>query len=199
MTLLACHECDLLQRLDPVPEGRVARCQRCGAVLVRRRRNSLERTLALTLAAAVLYAVANLFPFLNINVKGQISRTTLLTGVRSLHEQDLTLVAILVLLTAIVIPLIRITSSLYVLVPLRWNRVPPRAAQVFRLSGKLRPWAMMEIFMLGILVSVVKLSSMAAIIPGVALWSFAALIIVMAAAAANLDPDVVWERLETRQ
>lgn len=125
MTLLACHECDLLQRLDPVPEGRVARCQRCGAVLVRRRRNSLERTLALTLAAAVLYAVANLFPFLNINVQGQISRTTLFTGVRSLHGQDMTLVAILVLLTAIVIPLIRITSSLYVLLPLRWNRAPP--------------------------------------------------------------------------
>ena len=76
------------------------------------------------------------------------------------------------------------------------NRLPWKLSRVFRLLLTLRPWGMMEVFMLGILVSVVKLGKMATIVPGVALWSFALLIIVLAAATAALDRRMVWDRLE---
>ena len=72
-----------------------------------------------------------------------------------------------------------------------WMMVP-----IFRLLQKIQPWSMMEVFMLGILVSLVKLAKMAEIIPGLALWSFALLILVLAAASAAMDADAVWQRVE---
>jgi paraquat-inducible protein A len=84
---------------------------------------------------------------------------------------------------------------LYVLVPLKLNRVPRNLALVYRFIRSLQPWGMMEVFMLGILVSYVKLAKMAKIIPGLAIYSFVVLIFVLAGAAASLDPRIVWDRL----
>jgi paraquat-inducible protein A len=88
---------------------------------------------------------------------------------------------------------------IYVLLPLRFNRVPPGLAPLFRCLQSLQPWNMMEVFMLGILVSIVKLAKMAKIVPGIAVFSFLALIFVAAAATASLDPHLVWERWERRR
>jgi paraquat-inducible protein A len=193
-TLITCHECGLLQRLERLPKGASALCGRCGALLHRHRPNSLDRTLAWTLAGAILFAVANSFPFLRFELSGQIAQTTLISGVRDLYHQGFWGLAGLVLLTSILIPLIQISMLLYILIPLKLDRVPWHMARVFRLLRSLEPWGMMEVFMLGILVSIVKLASMATIIPGIALWAFGALIFVLAAAMAALDPDIVWDR-----
>jgi len=83
-----------------------------------------------------------------------------------------------------------------VFLPLRVNRIPWKMATVFRFTQNLSPWSMMEVFLIGILVAIVKLVGMAQIIPGLALWSFALLIVVLAASAANLDSRVVWDRVE---
>ncbi len=198
-TLIACHECDLLHRVRPIEDGAVAKCVRCGAVLYRQKRDSLDRSLALTVAGLILYVVANTFPFLAFDMQGQVTQTTLITGVIDLWKQEMTSLAIVVLLTSIVFPGTQLFCLLYVLAPLRLNRVPPYLPQVFRVVLELQPWGMMEVFLLGILVSVVKLAGMANIIPGLAIWSFALLILVLAAAAASLDPRVVWERVEYRQ
>ncbi len=198
-TLIACHECDLLHQVRPIPDGAIANCIRCGAVLYRQRPDSLDRTLALTIAGLILFAVANTFPFLAFNIKGQETHTTLITGVLDLWSQGKETLAMVVLLTAIVFPGAQLFSLLYVLAPLKLNRIPPHLALVFRFVHSLQPWGMMEVFLLGILVSVVKLAGMGKIIPGLALWSFALLIVVLAAAAANLDPRVVWERVEYRR
>ena len=103
--------------------------------------------------------------------------------------------SLLVLLTTILVPLLQLLVLVYVLVPLYLNRTPWKLGSIFRLFHSLQPWGMMEVFMIGILVAVVKLVGMAQIVPGLALWSFAVLIIVLAAAAANLDPRLVWERV----
>jgi len=198
-TLIACHECDLLHRVRPIQDGAVAKCIRCGAVLYRQNRDSLDRSLALTVAALILFTVANTFPFLAFDIKGQETHTTLITGVLDLWEQGMEPLAMVVLLTAILFPGTQIFALLYVLAPLKLNRVPPHLPRVFRVVHSLQPWGMMEVFLLGILVSVVKLADMGKIIPGLALWSFALLIVILAAAAANLDPRVVWERVEYRR
>ena len=198
-SLIACHECDLLHRVRPLQDGGVANCVRCGAVLYRQIPNSLDRTLALTMAGIILFAVANTFPFLAFDIQGQETHTTLITGVLDLWKQGMESLAIVVLLTAIAFPGAQLLSLLYVLVPLKLNRVPPHLPLVFRFVHSLQPWGMMEVFLLGILVSVVKLADMGKIIPGLALWSFALLIVVLAAAAANLDPRLVWERVEYRR
>jgi paraquat-inducible protein A len=194
--LIACHECDLLQQSRTLPMGATARCPRCGAVLYRRKRNSLDRVLALTIAGLILFIVANTYPFLTFRLEAQIQETTLITGIIELYNQGMWIVAGVVLLTSILMPLLELTGTLYVLLPLKFNRRPWSLPLFFRMVRIFKPWGMMEVFMLGILVAFVKLSKMASIIPGMALYAFMLLIFVLAASAASLDPHIVWNRLE---
>jgi paraquat-inducible protein A len=196
--LVACHDCDLLCRLGEVPEGGRALCARCGGLLRRRQRNSVERTLALTMAASVLFAVANVFPFLSFDMKGRVTETTLATGVFDLWEQGVPEIAALVALTALVAPFTQLALLLYVLLPVHLGRVPWQMRRAFRLLRHVQPWSMMEVFMVGILVAITKLVDMASVLPGLALWAFAGLIVALAGAMASLDPEAVWERLEVR-
>ena len=194
-SLIACHECDLLHQVQPLPDGGAARCVRCDALLYYQKKDSLDRTLALTIAGLVLLIVANIFPFLAMKSKGLVRETTLITGIKGLYLQGMEALALLVFLTIILVPLVNIAGMLYVLVPLKRNRVPRNLALVFRFIRSLQPWAMMEVFMLGILVAYVKLGKMATIVPGLAVYSFVVLIFVLAGAAASLDPRIVWDRL----
>ena len=198
--LIACHECDLLHRI-PMHEGRrcVSRCRRCNAALHTGVENSIDRTLALTLAGMVLFVVANSFPLLAFKLQGQESQATLISGVIDLYNQGKWEIAILVLLTSIVAPLLQLLLHLYVFLPLKFNRIPWNMAKVFRFTQGLTPWSMMEVFLIGIIVAIVKLVGMAQIIPGLALWAFVLLIVTLAAAAANMDSRIVWDRVEYRR
>jgi paraquat-inducible protein A len=192
---IACLQCDLLHRRRPLPPRGVANCRRCGAVLYRDGRNSLERTLALALTGLILFAMANLNPFLSLNMDGQVQETILISGVIELFRQDMPAVALLVLATGIVLPLIELGGLTYVLLPLKFNRRPWGMAAILRLISALRPWGMTEVFLLGILISIVKLSEQADIAPGLALYAFVGLVFAIAAAAASLNPDTVWQRM----
>jgi paraquat-inducible protein A len=198
-SLIACHACDLLHRIKPLPDGGVAQCMRCGAVLYRQKKDSLDRTLSLTIAGLILFVVANTYPFLALKSGGLVQQTTLITGTKELYAQGMEIVALLVLFTSILAPLVHIIGMLYVLLPLKFNWLPRNLPRVFRLVQSLQPWGMLEVFMLGILVSVVKLAKMAKIVPGIALYSFLVLIFVMAASSASLDPHVIWKKWEQRR
>jgi paraquat-inducible protein A len=198
-SFIACHECDLVHGVQPLPHKGVAKCSRCGAVLYRHKPNSIERTLAFSLAGLILFMLANSFPFLALKMGSQVHQTTLLTGIKELYIQGKQAIALVVLATTILAPLAQLLGMLYVLLPLRYHRIPPKLAPVFRFVRILQPWSMMEVFMVGILVSVVKLAKMAKIVPGIAIFSFFALIVVLAAATVSLDPHEVWERWENRR
>jgi paraquat-inducible protein A len=159
----------------------------------------LERTLALTVTGLILFVVANAFPFLGFKLQAQVHETILITGVRELYHQGMWILATVVLLTTIVMPAAQMLGLLYVLVPLKQNRMPWKLREVFRFVQSLRPWAMMEVFMLGILVSIVKLGKMATIVPGIAAFAFMALIFVLAASLAVLDPHAVWEKVKIQE
>ena len=197
-SLVACPDCDLLNRLDG-PAAATLLCARCGAVLRRHRPDSIDRTLALVVAALLLFALANAFPFLAMQTGGLVQETTLLSGVHELWRQDLRLLAALVFCTCVLVPAAQLAGLLTILLPLRLGRrPPPGAARILRLVQAAAPWGMMEVFMLGILVALVKLGHMATIVPGVSVFSFAALIVVMAAALSTLDPALIWARLDPR-
>ena len=197
-SLVACPDCDLLNRLDG-PAAATLLCARCGAVLRRHRPDSIDRTLALVVAALLLFALANAFPFLAMQTGGLVQETTLLSGVHELWRQDLRLLAALVFCTCVLVPAAQLAGLLTSLLPLRLGRrPPPGAARILRLVQAAAPWGMMEVFMLGILVALVKLGHMATIVPGVSVFSFAALIVVMAAALSTLDPALIWARLDPR-
>jgi paraquat-inducible protein A len=197
--MFACHDCDLIQKIPSLPEKGTAKCIRCGAVLYQRKPDSLDRTIALTVAGLVLFIVANSFPFLAMKSGGLARETTLVTGIHELYGQKMWEMATLVLLTCLIIPFVQMLCMLYLLVPIKLNRSAPYSAWIFRFVQHLQPWGMMEVFMLGILVSLVKLGKMATIVPGLALYSFALLIFILAASSATLDPHIIWEKLEVKQ
>jgi paraquat-inducible protein A len=199
MRLIACHDCDLLYHQPPLKEGQKLRCPRCGAVLCQHRRNSMERSLTLALAALILFVLANAYPLLSLNLQGRGQDALLITGVWELYRQDMIELAALVLCVSILLPLLKILSLLYVLVPLRFHGRAWRLPMVMRIVDRLHPWAMMEVYMLGVLVAIVKLASLASIVPGIALYAFAALIVVMAATDASLEPHDLWEQLGRRR
>jgi len=196
MNLLACHECDLVQKIPPIPARSAARCVRCGAVLFRNKPDSINRALALTVAGIVLFAVACSFPFLTMKNAGIVQKTALFTGIINLYQQDMPGLATLVLLTCVLVPLGQMLCMLYILIPLKQNRVAPYSAWLFRFYLDSQPWGMMEIFLIGILVALVKLGKMATIVPGLSVIAFGILIFVMAASSSAVDPHLVWERLE---
>jgi paraquat-inducible protein A len=196
---IACHYCDLLHQRPPLPPNGAAICSRCGALLYRDRRNSLDRTLAMAVSGILLFIIANSYPFLSLNIEGQVRETHLITGVIAFFRQDMPWMGLLVLATGILFPIVELVGLTYILLPLKFDRLAWKTAAVFRLIRSLQPWGMTEVFLLGILVSIVKLAGMATIIPGIALYAFLVLIFVVAATAASLNPDIVWERVTIAQ
>ena len=192
--LLACPECDLLQSDSAVPRPRKALCARCGAVLYQRHDQGLDRTLALTAGALALFAIANAFPILSLELQGERTDATLAGAVSALWSQNMQLVAALVLFTAIVMPLAELAALAWLLVPLRFGQRAPHFGAVFQLLQFAQRWGMVEVFVLGALVSFVKLGHLANVEAGIALWSFAGLMLVMAAIEANFDPRDLWEQ-----
>jgi paraquat-inducible protein A len=190
--LLACHECDLLQHDVPIAAGETARCMRCGAELARNPPDSLDRTLAYTLTAAILYVLANAFPLIGLELQGRYAEVTLFAAVRNLWHIGMQPVSALVFVTAQLFPLLEMLMILLVLVPLRLGRRSPRLIPFFRLVLSVRPWGMMEVFLLGMLVSLVKLAHSGSVILGTAFWATAALILILTLAGRAFDRRVLW-------
>jgi paraquat-inducible protein A len=190
--LIACHDCDLLQREALLTPGSTALCGRCGAVLYRHNPGNMERALALTLAAALLFLISNAFEIVGIESRGIHTSSTLLGAVVTLWNDHMELVAGLVLLTTIIIPALELGLIIMLLV----RRPSP---MFLRLVLAIRPWAMIDVFMLGLLVSVQKLSHLATIIPGIAFWSFAALMLLFAATTAIFNVSDLWRTMPGAQ
>lgn len=197
--IVACHECDLLQTISLRDEPARYYCSRCGMLLRRTVRNGLDKALALSITGILLFTIANLFPFLSLNANGQIQEATLWSGSLELYRADQPLLAFLVLMTTIVFPLLDLAGTLFVLWPLKFGKTTKAATALYRWLRTLRPWGMLEIFMLGILVALVKLGDVATVIPDIALYSFGLLIFTLAATSYVTDPEWIWERLEAYQ
>ena len=192
--LLACPECDLLQSDSAFPRPRKALCARCGAILYQRHDHGLERTAALTVAAAVLLVVANAFPIVSLELQGDRTSATLFGAIGVLWSQNMQLVAALVAFTALAMPLLEVAALGWLIFPLRRGRKAPYFGTVYEALQFAQRWGMVEVFVLGAIVSYVKLDHLAEVQAGVALWSFAALMLVMAAIEANFDPRDLWAK-----
>lgn len=198
-SLIACPACDLLHHRRKLAVAATARCSRCGSILFRSFNQRLDSPLALTVAAIVLLVLANSFPFISLAIGGQTEQALLASGVISLVDAGWVMLPVLVLLTGIVFPFFQLVGVAYVLIPLRFGFTAPHLAVIYRWVRLLQPWAMTDIFMLGIFVSVAKLAGMGSIIPGVALYAFVALMFILPAIFAALNPESIWERLPLNQ
>lgn len=196
LALTACHECDLLQREPILPPGGIACCVRCNAVLFRHTPDLVDRGLAWTLAAAILFVVANFFPIVGLEVQGTLNATSLYGAVERIWDNDMQGVAALVFITTILIPAMEISLMLYLLLPLKYGWLPGETKLILRVLQSVRPWSMTQVFILGVLVALVKLAHLAHVVPGVALWAFGGLILSLTAAIANFNAHEVWKLLK---
>ena len=194
--LFACHECDLLlERVHNRPDQDVI-CPRCHARLYYTTINGTERLLALSLAGLILFIPANLFPILTLEVFGQSQSEIILNSALSLYDGGLELVALLILLFAIVVPLLQLLTLFYISSALHYHR----EGRLLRLSmhsyQHLKGWGMLEIFLLGVLVSIIKLKDIADLEIGLGLYSLAALILVTTLCSIMFNPHQLWQQID---
>ena len=201
--LIACEECDALHRrssvdgigeesADIVPSGRHYECRRCGATLGLARHATFDLPLSLALAGLVALAIAHTNNILVIDIQGQVRAATLWAAAWTLYDEGAWFMSGLVLFTTLLNPLVEMGAVAYVLLPMRSGQQARGSDVVLRAMQAVRPWVMVEVFMLGVLVAFVKLNGLASVIPGPGLWAFGAVMILAAAMASAFDHEHVW-------
>ncbi|MGR3507580.1 MAG: paraquat-inducible protein A [Paracoccaceae bacterium] len=198
--LIACPTCDALQRDMPVPAGANARCHRCGTILMAPREGAMTRIVMLAATALVLMVAAVFFPFLEISAGGMVRRSSLLDAVLAFSTGMMLPLTFAVAALIIVLPVIRLSTIVYALAPMALGWHPAKhAVAAFRVAQALRPWAMAEIFIVGVSVALVKVAGLAKLSFGPAFWTFAVLVLVTVLSDNYMCRLTVWKTLEERR
>jgi paraquat-inducible protein A len=182
-----CHECDLLTYVGDLQAGYKAICPRCGALLTRRRRNALDRMLVFGLTAIICLLFSNLFSYVDLSVQGQERGITLLETVAVLFELKERALAAFMSVVIIGLPTFFVGVICWLALSIKWQRVSARTIRLLRIVGHLQFWNMAEIFFLGILISMVKVSSMVDVKVGTSFWAYAMFNVFLIAALAQVD------------
>jgi paraquat-inducible protein A len=182
----------LVQRLESLPPGQRAECARCGETLLRGRSFSRARTAAFSLAALFLYVPANIYPVMMMHYLGRETENTIWGGVRALWRDHLWGVAIIVFLASLLVPLLKLLG-LFVLVSIRGPHWQLFRARLFKFIEKIGPWAMLDVFLLAIMVAVVRFGKFATVIPGPGIVAFTAVVVLTLLASASFEPRLIWE------
>lgn len=193
--LVACHECDLLMSKPALRDREKAHCPRCGYELYAHRHNVVDRSLALVLTALLLYVPANFLPIMQLHLLGQSSDDTVWSGVVGLYDAGMKSVALVVFLCSMAIPLLKLLCQLTVLLSIRWRVGRSRALLFYRIYHHLRDWGMLEVYLMGVLVAIVKLADMAELSLGLGLLCFISLLLVQVWLEVVMSPHQIWVAL----
>ena len=196
-SMVSCDTCGLVQAVEPLAPGMVAECTRCGSFLAARRStSSLHVTAALSIAALVLYVPANVYPIMKMYLHGAYSESTVWDGIKILMDHQEWAVAIIVFLASMVIPLVKLAGlfSLVVTSGMGWGRRLRGRTHLYKFIDAIGPWAMLDVFLLAVLVALVKLQGWAEILPGTGLFAFTAMVVLTMLASAAFDPKLIWQR-----
>jgi paraquat-inducible protein A len=195
----ACLECDLLVALDEIKGGQRARCPRCEHLLTAATKDGFTRAAAFALAAAVLLIMANSFPFLALKQSGLEKVMTIPNAGLELYRDGFLSLAVMVLGPIVVIPAAMIVTILMLAVPLRRRWKVPWLIGAGRLFFAMNPWSMVEVFIIGVLVSLVKIGAMATVVMGISFWAYIGFGLCFIAAISSLDRFQVWRAIEECQ
>ncbi|MDR3518092.1 MAG: paraquat-inducible protein A [Azospirillaceae bacterium] len=195
LNLVICEHCDSVYRRGVPAPGEVAHCAQCAAVLYRASRLDVEQWLALTAAAVVAFMIANICPVVRISLQGQHNEAALWQSVAALAHGAAAPIAVPMALCVILVPLMQIVLLVWVLPFARVGRRAPGFAPAMRILVALRPWSMVEVGLLGILVATIKLSSFVEVAPGAGIWATAALTVLLIVIAKR-DVQGLWALTE---
>ena len=194
--LQICRECDTVYAPVRLRRGEVARCRRCRGVLARHPSLDVDASLAIALACAILFLIANFTPMLGVEVAGTRTQANIWHAVLSMTEGWICFAALALLVTTLVAPLVQVLLVIWLMMFARRHRRAPGFAVTLTLLHHLRPWSMSEVFLLGVLVAIVKLSHFLPIQIGSGVWALA-LLTVLLAVLGRLDPAAWWSLGET--
>jgi paraquat-inducible protein A len=189
--LIACEHCDSVYQQRPLARREVACCTCCGAVLYRASRLNLDQWLALTVAAAITFVLANVYPVMRISLQGRQNDVTLWQSVTALAHGAIAPISVVAALSIIIVPLLQIVLLGWVLMFARTQRRAPGFVGAMKALHLLRPWSMIEVCLLGALVSIVKLSSYMEVIVGGGVWAMAVLTVLITIIASR-DTHTLW-------
>jgi len=195
--LLTCHDCHLLVE-PPRGETHNLACPRCEAPLHERKPNSMARTWALIIAAAILYIPANVLPMTITSTLGTTQADTIMSGVIYFIHSGSWEIALVIFIASIFVPLAKLLILVYLLlsVHFRWQWHPKDRTALYRLTEAVGRWSMLDIFVVTILVALVKLGAIVTIEAGPAAVYFAAVVVLTMIAAESFDPRLIWDTLK---
>lgn len=193
-TIIVCKTCGLVQRIEELQSDTAAKCCRCGWIIGTPKVNSLGRTAAFSLAALVLYVPANVYPILRMNYYGVYSESTVWDGCVRLFRDGQWLVAMIVFLASILIPLLKLLGLFYLVVSTKFKSAHHQQERtwIYKIIEVIGPWAMLDVFLLAVLVALVKLQQIATVLPGRGLLAFTAMVVLTILASASFDPRSIW-------
>ena len=195
--LVACPRCDALHRAVVPPPGGRSRCVRCDTVLIAPRRAAVSHVVGLAATVLILMLAAVFLPFIGISAGGLRSDSSVLDAAMVFAGGALAPLSLAVLATIVLVPLARVTLTIWALGPLALGRpLLPGARAAFRLDEELKPWAMTEIFVIGVSIALVKIADLATVSLGPAFWLFGALVVVTALQDGLMDRWSLWRALE---
>jgi paraquat-inducible protein A len=194
--LTACHGCDLLVEEGHIPLRSKAICPRCGSLLYEPKENTVNNTLALVITGLLLLWPAISMPMMEMTIIGDTSFNTLLNAVIKIYEAGYAWVAFMVFLTSILAPSAKLFVLLIVLLHIKFKRHTKLLPLLFRYYVKLDVWEMLDVYMIAMLVSVIKLFDIAAIHGGLGLYSFVGLLLTSILVTVKLDKKQIWEGIE---
>lgn len=189
--LVICEHCDAVYQRRPLAKGQVASCTTCTSIVYQAENLNVRERLALSVTAAVTFLIANICPVITINLHGLESHTTMWQAAVALAQGDAALIAVPTAAVAVLVPFLQIALLIWVLLFARSGRRAPGFAPAMKMLNILRPWSMLEVCMLGILVAVVKLSSLVQVYAGAGIWATAGLMILMTFIAGR-DVSELW-------
>jgi len=194
-----CHDCGLLAQMPPdAVHG--ARCPRCGAELHERKPRSLERTLALVIAAAICYVPANVLPVMAVTSLGQTEADTIMSGVIYFLTHGEWPLAVIIFTASVFVPMMKLAILAFLLfsVHRRSSWRPVDRTRLYRLTEAIGRWSMVDIYVVTIMVALVRLGNLATIEAGWGAVFFGAVVVITILAAESFDPRLIWDRCETR-
>lgn len=196
--LWTCHDCALLVRAPAA--GQHGHCPRCGAPVHRRKVNSVARTWALTLTAAILYVPANVFPVMTVTSLGRSQADTIMSGVLYLLAHGMWPLAALIFFASVFVPLLKLIAIAFLLTSVQrawaWRAVD--RTRLYRLAEVIGRWSMVDIYVVTILVALVKLGNLASIEAGIGAIFFGGVVVITMLAAESFDPRLIWDAIEER-
>ena len=197
ITHIACHECDLLLEYCSIQEGEQAKCPRCGCTLYANKKDALAKTLAYAYSAAIFLTLANLYPFLTFQAKGHEQVITLLQAVMELYEYGSIFLSAFILMFIIVVPAVLLFCIIATLTPVVISGNVVKGSKFLgRLFIDAKPWSMAQVFLIGVLVTVIKIASMATVVMGISFWAYVAFTVFITLSLTSLDSHKFWEIME---